>query len=182
MIKIQLSNHLLFDIQELTNWYQNTQEKPLTQLTIHNWVGSYFTHFILQNANPFSYDFHLEVCRGEHSFEKFTDRVPFLKEIVGHSLGCVMFSHQPVVIFARVLNTSRELAYEEIKSHVADGNKFKFVEIIQSHFESEYGIHQDEFNILQEILGLKQAFRLPSDVDCYGITEEIIKGYFKVGT
>jgi hypothetical protein len=182
MIKIQLSDHLLLDIEQLANWFQATQEKPLTQLVIHNWVGSYFTHFQLQGANPFCYEFHLEICRGEHSFEKYTDRVPFLKEIVGHSLGCVMFSHQPVEIFARVRNTTRELAYEEIKSHIAEGNKLKFVDIIQSHFESEYGIHQDEFNILKEILGLKQAFRLPSDVDCYSITEEIIKRYFQVGT
>lgn len=175
----QATDHILLDIFELAKWHHFEKKVPVTSLMFQNWIGSYYTHFQVMGGHPIAFEFHQDVCKGVHRFEKYTSRVPFLEEIVGHSLGCVLFSYQPLEIFARATNQTREQAFEDILQYAAEGEKFKYVQIIQWHFQTQYGIFEDEFNILQGILGLNQFYKLPQFTECEALADEIIDNHFK---
>jgi len=178
MIKAEITDHLLSDIIDLYNWHHVTKKQRVTYIMMHNWVGSYFANYKLKGNNETAYNFHRKVCTGRLRFQIFTKSIPFLELIVGHSLGCVLYSYQPIEIYARVREITRNMAADEISVQIHAGQPYKFIEIIEDHFTSKFGINEGDLNTLKKILGLNLTYQLPSDLDCDTITKEIINTYF----
>jgi len=168
---------MLSNILDLHNWHY-TRELTVTKAMMINWVGSYFTHHVLQGKNPTSEEFHKDVCKGVHSFKHVTSKVPFLEPIISQSLGCTLFSWQPFEIFAQATNQSREEAGEEIWKNKLDGKPFKYVDTIETQLKNNYGIGETEFKALSGVLGLKHIYELPTETRCIEIAEKIINDNF----
>ena len=166
------------DIIDLYNYHYIQKNIIVTKAMMINWVGSYFTHHVLQGKTPISEEFHKDVCKGEHTFDHLTSKVPFLEPIISKSLGCTLFSWQPFEIFAQATNKPREEAGKEIWNHKLNGEPLKYIEIIETHFKEEYGVDEMEFKALNGILGLKHIYELPTETRCIEIAEKIISDNF----
>ena len=166
------------NIFDLYNWHYATKNIRVTKLMMFNWVGSYYTHQVIQGNREVNREFHYDVCKKIHTFEEYTSLVPFLDGIVSRTLGCTLFSWQPFEILAQSLNISRDEAGAIIWEHRNDSNPLKYIDLIEEVFRDQYGVNEWQFKILTGILGLKSLYSLPKEDDCVAKTEAIINEYF----
>ena len=166
------------NIFDLYNWHYATKNIRVTKLMMFNWVGSYYTHQVIQGNREVNREFHYDVCKKIHTFEEHTSLVPFLDGIVSRTLGCTLFSWQPFEILAQSLNISRDEAGAIIWEHRNDSNPLKYIDLIEEVFRDQYGVNEWQFKILTGILGLKNLYRLPKEDDCVAKTEAIVNEYF----